>query len=362
MTATSAVDRRLLDAVASVWERGWRPADLVHVLAGTAPELVALAAEAAVASVEALGETVDLPGSWVAQLDTVRQRARGSRATAGDVALLLAHLRALPRLPHLGEVPSRWPRRRRAAEAAGQGAAGDAGDAGRDADRALRRIRSLLAKAESTEFPDEAEALSAKAQELMAAHAIDATLLAAAPGRAAPPPGAAERRLHLEAPYLDAKMHLVSAVAQANGVRAAWFSRYGIAVLVGMPADLDATELLATSLLVQAARAMLAAGRQGGGHARSRAFRRAFLLAYAVRVGERLTAARDAATERMAAERGTDLAPVLRNRDATVTRAFEELFPRLRTRRSTTVDPSGWLSGRAAADSADLAGTRRLAP
>ena len=31
-------------------------------------------------------------------------------------------------------------------------------------DRVLRRIRGLLAKAESTEFPDEAESLTAKAQ------------------------------------------------------------------------------------------------------------------------------------------------------------------------------------------------------
>ena len=35
------------------------------------------------------------------------------------------------------------------------------------------RVRALLAKAESTTFPDEAEAFTAKAQELIAQHAID---------------------------------------------------------------------------------------------------------------------------------------------------------------------------------------------
>ncbi|RMB71755.1 DUF2786 domain-containing protein [Rhodococcus sp. SBT000017] len=41
----------------------------------------------------------------------------------------------------------------------------------------LGRIRGLLAKAESTQFPAEAEALSAKAQDLMTRYAIDSALL-----------------------------------------------------------------------------------------------------------------------------------------------------------------------------------------
>lgn len=41
----------------------------------------------------------------------------------------------------------------------------------------IDKIHKLLAKAESTEFPDEAEALSAKAAELMARHTIDSSLL-----------------------------------------------------------------------------------------------------------------------------------------------------------------------------------------
>jgi hypothetical protein len=227
----------------------------------------------------------------------------------------------------------------------------------------MRRIRSLLAKAESTVFPEEADALTAKAQELMAAHAIDEALLAADPGVGSRSAGVTERRLHLEPPYLDAKMHLVTAVAGANGVRSAWFSSYGIAVLVGAPADLDAVELLSTSLLVQAGRAMAAAGRLGDPHARSRGFRRAFLLAYAVRVGERLAESRRTATTEAttaAAARGTDLAPVLRSREAAVAEAFDELFPRLRTRRTATVDRTGWLTGRAAADTADLRRKRPL--
>ena len=43
--------------------------------------------------------------------------------------------------------------------------------------RVLTRVRALLRKAESTDFPAEAEALTAKAQELIARHAVDALLL-----------------------------------------------------------------------------------------------------------------------------------------------------------------------------------------
>src|SRR3546814_17251954 len=37
----------------------------------------------------------------------------------------------------------------------------------------LRRVQAMLAQAESTQFPAEAEALLAKAQELLSRHAID---------------------------------------------------------------------------------------------------------------------------------------------------------------------------------------------
>ena len=36
----------------------------------------------------------------------------------------------------------------------------------------LERVRALLAKAESTTFPEEADALTAKAQQLMTRHAL----------------------------------------------------------------------------------------------------------------------------------------------------------------------------------------------
>jgi hypothetical protein len=171
------------------------------------------------------------------------------------------------------------------------------------------------------------------------------------------------RRVHVDDPYVQAKMQLLGAVAGANGVRLVWYRSLGIANLVGVPADLEAVELLFTSLLLQVGQAMGAAersartgaARRAGNGAGARSFRRAFLLGYAGRIGERLTEARRQATASAAAETGVDLLPVLRSREAAVARATDELFPRVRAGRSrSAVDPDGWFAGRSAADRADV--------
>jgi hypothetical protein len=265
------------------------------------------------------------------------------------VLLLAAALHRLPRVVQRVPPPSRWgsgvPRPDRAPTT--------------DDARLLRRIRALLAKAESTEFPEEAEALTAKAQELMTRHSVDAALLEAGAGSPAGTEVGA-RRVHVDDPYVRAKMQLLGAVAEANGVRLVWYQQLGIANLVGVPADLEAVELLFTSLLLQVGQALAAAERDSGRRPASRAFRRAFLLGYAGRIGERLRAARRQATASAAAETGVDLLPVLRGREEAVAKAAAELFPRVRAGRSrSAVDPSGWYAGRAAAESADVGARHR---
>jgi hypothetical protein len=220
----------------------------------------------------------------------------------------------------------------------------------------LRRIRGLLAKAESSEFPEEAESLTAKAQELMTRHAVDAALLGAG---SAPADGVAARRVHVADPYVRAKMQLLAAVADANDVRLVWYQSLGIANLVGGRPDLDSVELLFTSLLLQVAQGLAVAERQTGRRSASRSFRRSFLLGYAHRIGERLQGARRRATEEAAAAHGADLLPVLRSRQEAVEERVGELFPLVRTTRSRgSVDAGGWYAGQAAAEHADV-GRRR---
>jgi hypothetical protein len=171
------------------------------------------------------------------------------------------------------------------------------------------------------------------------------------------------RRVHVQDPYVRAKMQLLAAVAAANDVRLVWYESLGIANLVGATSDADAVELLFTSLLLQVAQALAAAERTTGRGSASRAFRRSFLLGYAHRIGERLATARDRATAEASAEamaaHGVDLLPVLRSRQEAVEQRVAELFPRVRASRSrSSVDAGGWFAGRAAAERADV-GHRR---
>ncbi|WP_329368078.1 DUF2786 domain-containing protein [Streptomyces sp. NBC_00669] len=213
--------------------------------------------------------------------------------------------------------------------------------------KALARIRALLAKAESTGFPEEAEALSAKAQHLMARHSIDAAALAAAHGGG--PDAPAARRIGVDRPYEGAKALLLDAVAAANRCESVWSSEFGFATVVGHPADLEAVEVMFTSLLVQADRAL-----HRGRPSRSRDFRESFLIAYAARVRERLTAATDAEVAEAAREAGPALLPALAARDLAVRDTTRRLFPRTTATRLKGRDPDGWRHGRTAADRARL--------
>lgn len=218
----------------------------------------------------------------------------------------------------------------------------------------LDRVSALLAKAESTEFPDEAEALLAKAQELMARHAIDEAMLARA-GRG-PREEVTTRSIVVAAPYAKAKASLLGAVAQANGCRVVMGGGTGlnVCVAVGHPHDLDAVESLFGALSVHAVRTLLFAEVPPGDTVRR--FRHSFLLAFAARVGERLQAARRAAESEAAAAAadGSGVAVVLADRADAVDRAFREAFPQVRTMRTSSSSAAGRMHGRRAADAAGL--------
>lgn len=219
---------------------------------------------------------------------------------------------------------------------------------GRTDDRQLARVRALLAKAESTEFEEEAEALSAKAQELISRYALERLVDEAELGSGQDPVTA--RRLWIDAPYVFPKAMLINAVAGANRCDSVVSGELGFSTVIGEERDLDAVELLATSLLVQANTAMLRLGPHAdrGGRSRTTSFRRSFLIAFATRIGERLRGANDDATER--AGRAGELVPVLAQREQQVTAARDEMFPRLAKRETSISNGLGWAAGWASAD------------
>lgn len=268
----------------------------------------------------------------VAHEDVIADRG-GDRAGAIDDAVsALGFVAGLPPFPEIGTGNRRASPPRAATD-----------------DRMLERVRALLAKAESTTFPEEAEALTAKAQQLMARHAIDAAMLETAGVDG----GEVEsRRLWLDRPYEAEKALLASHVAWANRCRTVWFKEISVVIVIGYGTDLAVVELLFTSLLVQATRAMTTAPRCDDG--RTRSFRRSFLVGYASRIGERLREAADAATSEAEVEHGDALLPVLARRTDAVDEVADAAFPHLKRVGGRVGHGEGYRAGRAAADLASL--------
>ncbi|MDC0773824.1 DUF2786 domain-containing protein [Streptomyces sp. HD] len=333
--------RRGREFVAAAWRRGWQPADVMR-LARRDLDDVHVRLLAALIRDERPHDRPRGP-RWQAQLadlpaEPAPRTDRFSHATA-----VLELYRLLLRLPALEPLE----------EAAEPTAKSSGARSSRPESRMLTRIRALLAKAEATGFPEEAEALTAKAQELMARHSVDEALLdAQSPSHDTP--GAC--RIGVEPPYEQAKAVLLDAVASANHCRAVWNEAFGFSTVVGFEADLEVVELLYTSLLVQAQTAMTRAeaAQRAGGRKRTKTFRQSFLAAYAHRIGTNLTAAaRTQVTQ--------DLLPVLATREVAVTDRLDRMFPETTTTRLRGVsDEAGWVEGAEAADRAQVHPRRPL--
>ena len=219
----------------------------------------------------------------------------------------------------------------------------------------LERIRSLLAKAESTTFEAEATALTAKAQELMTRHAIDAAFLQGRSGQAGDRPIMV--RLPIDAPYIDAKCLLLQTVAGAGRCQAVAMTRLGLSTVVGFADDVAAIELLFTSLLLQAQTALEEAARlaPAGTRVRSQSYRSAFLQAYTGRIGQRLEEINAAVFAEADPDEAEAFLPVLRSRADQVDDLVDERFGALTTSRVRGgFDAAGWASGSVAGDNARL--------
>jgi hypothetical protein len=227
-------------------------------------------------------------------------------------------------------------------------------------DDLLDRVRKLLAKAEDEGCTEaEAEALTAKAAELMARYGIDRALLGALhPGSDKP----ADRVIELDNPWAGVKVHLLGGVAGALRCQSVILGRRGPASrvhLFGYESDPDRVELLFTSLLVQMHRA-LAQQVVPGAYGEAKAWRRSYMLGYASAVVARIRAAEDAAVTKATAgeqqgQPGTAL--VLADRALVVKTRLQQAYPRTRQTR-TTYTGSGYRDGHAAGQRADIGGAR----
>ncbi len=254
------------------------------------------------------------------------------------------------------------------------------GDQAEIGDKRLATVRALLAKAEATQFPEEAEAFVAKATELMSRYAIDEATLWAADGREQTP---SERRIVVARPYTAQKGLLVHQVGRVFGCRTVRLGSVPGATtetvhVFGFESDLVLVETLVTSLLVQMITAMSAhesgLGRVGSTGADTAGWRRSFIMGFIDRVGTRLQDEHHRAIRKETADSrsrqsgagtaGTpspSLSPclsiVLADRERDVEQAMRREYPHIRSASvGSGSSSSGRRAGQDAGSRADIGG------
>jgi hypothetical protein len=274
---------------------GWQPAVLDRVVGrevgSQASSVLRSVVAAEAASYESLGREV--APHWMAQLESIEARRWWSDGrpyllqidqpwadVVGCTITLMTVLGHVPEIPLLTPPPAQW-------RAGRNTAAPSSLPPG-----LLERVRALLAKAESTPFDAEADAFTAKAQQLMARHRIDRVVLESTTRNDEDAPTG--RRLLIDDPYADAKAMLLQAICAANGGHSVWSKGMGFS---------EATE---------------------------------------------------AAVADAEAETGRSLVPVLASRATAAEDAAVRSFPQLSAFAPSATDGEGWHAGTLFGDRADL--------
>ena len=178
----------------------------------------------------------------------------------------------------------------------------------------LDRIAALLAKAERTDNPIEAEAYLAKAQSLATQASVDLAVARARTARREAREQPTSRTVHIGEPGRRANTHLVTlfvTVGRCNGVQMDIAHNSTYVIAYGMPSDLELVETLFASLATQmtaSANVWLGTGawrddsyisREGWRKPHTaQTARAAFYRGFAERIGRRLEEARAEVIER----------------------------------------------------------------
>jgi Protein of unknown function (DUF2786) len=231
--------------------------------------------------------------------------------------------------------------------------------AGPSKDTLLSRVRKLLAKAEAEGVtPPEAQALTAKASELMAKYGIDRALLAATKPETDTP---GDCVIDVDNPWARIQAHLLCGIAGAMRCQAVLLPRPGAGTrihLFGFQSDLERADLMYTSLMLQMFSGLRYAEAPEWTRSR-RAWSRSWLLGFATAAVSRVKQAEAAArTEAVNphTESGSQTALVLADRSLVIKNNLAAAYPLTRKTR-LTYSGNGYGSGYAKGQQANLGGT-----
>lgn len=343
---TAPFDTRLIDTIVATAQRGWMPRDLFHIFGDAIHPLLYRAAP----RIPPLVASPTVRQAWLMLPPPADPYYSPQQARAW-----LDELVTLPRLRDA----------RFLSTSSAENSRPDDPDS-----KVRRKIEALLRKAESTQFEEEAQALTARAQALRQKHRIAESSLDDA--------AATARRAYVTGPYVKHKFTLLTAIARENGATGVLMDARGIACLFGAPDDLDHILDLYASLARQGEYFMH--NSEGAELARimrqTASFRRSFWLAYAAEVGALLHAANagdsgnaseadddaDTDTSRDPADSAaSDSTPgagleLLQRRTDLAETAMSEVFPHLRSMSLSAHNNLGLAAGVSAAESAHFRG------
>jgi len=220
-------------------------------------------------------------------------------------------------------------------------------------DSIINRVQALIAKAESSPFPAEADAFMAKAQQLINDHAIDQARLVGAD-----PTSIGHDTIAMKGTYTKERSLIWSAVANANRCQVLTLSAHGSSkvsdlTLIGREQDRQLVRLVAASLELQAVKRLgeLDPAATWGTPVVQR---RSFLRGFAIEVADRLRqSGHTQAVVSQAAEQAFVLAA------HAVDEYVGDNFNVSRSRRSTgRLDGVAFSRGRRAGASADVGASR----
>jgi len=223
----------------------------------------------------------------------------------------------------------------------------------------LETVRKLLAKAEAEgTTPQEAEALTAKAAELMARYGIDRARLGALHPETDKP---GSKIIDIDNPWAQVRAHLLAGISGAMGCQCVLLSPKGSGARIhvfGYESDLERADILYTSLLLQMASGLRQAARPA--YVPSvRAWSRSWLLGFTTAVITRVKAAEENALGAARAEDeaagGPSTALVLADRSLRVRNELSTAYPVTRKTR-ITYSGKGYSDGYSKGQRADIGG------
>lgn len=237
--------------------------------------------------------------------------------------------------------------------------------------KAHEKIRSLLRKAESTNFEMEAEALIEKAESLRQQYRLE-ELLAGSYSDSPTRDAVVSTRVRFHSPWVKYQMRLLGVIARANSCEALLLTESGIATIFGTSDDVAHVVDLFTSLNRQREHFMRssAGARTAQERRETSSYRRSFMISYATRIGSLLHRAAEDVLDDLgdtAPSAAEEILPVLRERSERVHQTMGMIFPHTRTMSVTANNALGYRDGYDAAgkshfggDSSGLSGQRSL--